>query len=100
MGVSEKKIVAEEARMQMAALKKIGRWKNMAVAVSAAGVAAVYAGFGGAERNLVLGIIGAAVITVSIAIALVLNLGLRNGKRNVRKMLDLLDGGTVVCDGN
>ena len=83
-------MVAEEAKMQIKALKKIGCWKNMAVAVSAAGVAAAYAGFAGDERNLVLGIIGAAVITIGIGIALVLNLGIRNGKRNVKKMLDLL----------
>lgn len=96
MNVSEKRMLAEEAKMQMTALKKIGRWKNIAVAVSAAGVAAVYAGFAGDERNLVLGIIGAAVITVSIGIALVLNLGIRNGKRNVKKMLNLLGGEAEV----
>ena len=96
MNVSDKRMVAEEAKMQMKALKKIGRWKNIAVAFSAAGVAAVYAGFAGAERNLVLGIIGAAVITVSIGTALVLNLGIRNGKRNVKKMLDLLGEGVAV----
>lgn len=96
MNDSEKRMLAEEAKMQTTALKNIGRWKNIAVAFSAVGMAAVYAGFAGDERNLFLGIIGAVVITVSIGIALVLNLGIRNGKRNVKKMLDLLSKGTGV----
>lgn len=95
MNAVEKKRLSKEAEMQVKALKKINQWKNIAVAISAIGVAITYAGMASAERNTFLGILGIIVIVVGIVSAIVINLGLKNGRRNVEKILNVLDkGGT------
>ena len=45
MNVIDKRKLSKEAEMQIKALKKINRWKIIALAVSTLGVAAAYAGF-------------------------------------------------------
>ena len=47
MNVNEKNKIIREAQQQTAALKKISRWKMIAMAVSTLGVALAYAGFAG-----------------------------------------------------
>ncbi len=91
MGQPEKEKLMYEIQMQQAALRQIGKWKTTALAISALGVAAAYAGLTGSSGNLVLSISGVAAIIAGIVAALVLNLGIRNGMRNVDKMLCLLE---------
>lgn len=91
MNAREKENIAIEAQKQIEALRKIDIWKNIAVLVSTLGVAAAYAGLAGTSRNLFLGIPGVIIILFGAGRALLLNLGLRNGRRNVAKMLDVLD---------
>ena len=90
MNALEKKKLSIEAQMQIQALRKINIWKNVAVVISSLGVAAAYAGFAGTSRNLFLGIPGVIIILLGLLSALILNLGLRNGRRNVNIMLDAL----------
>jgi len=90
MNAIEKKRLSKEAEMQLSALKRINQWKTLALALSAIGVALTYAGMAGAARNLPLGILGIATILIGAASAIVLNLGLKNGRRNVEKMLDAI----------
>lgn len=92
MNTLDRNRLSQEAGLQLKALKQIGRWKMTALAVSAAGAAAIYAGFGGASRNLFLGIPGILLLIGGVGSAAVFNLGIRNGRRNVEKMLNLLDG--------
>lgn len=95
MNASEKRNLTQEARMQVKALNKINRWKNIALILSAVGVAIAYHGMADGIQNLFLGIFGIIIIVVSTLSAVVLNLGLKNGRRNVGKILHILDG-----DGN
>lgn len=90
MNAAERKRLSQEVQMQMEALKKINQWKIIALAVSAIGVALVYGGFAGAGQNLFLGISGIACMVIGTACAIVLNLGLKNGRSNVKKILDAL----------
>ena len=90
MNTKEKNRLTSEAQMQMSALKKIGRWKTVSIAVSTLGAAAVYAGTAGAEHHFILCIMGAVVLLGGISAALILNLGIKNGKRNVEKILNIL----------
>lgn len=90
MNAVEKKKISIEAQMQIEALRKINLWKNTAIAVSSLGVAAAYAGLAGTSRNLFLGVPGVMLLLLGLGSALILNLGLRNGRRNVEKMLDVL----------
>ena len=92
MNVNEKNKIIREAQQQTAALKKISRWKMIAMAVSTLGVALAYAGFAGLIQTPLLGVLGVAVTVISAAAALIFNLGLKNGRRNVKKMLQILEG--------
>lgn len=91
MNTAEKNQLSQEAGFQIRALQKITRWKNMAAAMAAIGVALLYAGFAGADRNLFLGIPGIIMLLAGASGAVILNLGIRNGKRNVEKILFALE---------
>ena len=80
--------------MQIAALRKIRIWRTIAVALSTLGVAVTYANMAGADKNLVCGILGISLIVIGIAAATVMNLGLKNGRQNVEKILNVLEGRT------
>lgn len=94
MNVVEKEKLVTEAKMQMTALKKINGWKKLAIIVSAIGVAIAYGGLAGAESHLFPGILGIALAITGFAAAAVFGLGLKNGRRNVEKMLSMLEGGS------
>lgn len=91
MNVSEKDNLIIEAKMQMTALRKINAWKTLAIIVSAIGMAIAYAGMSGTPSHLSLGILGVFLTLTGFALAAVMNLGLKNGKRNVEKMIDVID---------
>ncbi len=91
MNANEKKRMMKEAEMQIKALKKIDKWKLGAIAFSTIGVALTYAGMAGDSRHLFLGILGIILIIVSMAAAFLLNLGLRNGRRNIEKILNAVE---------
>ncbi len=93
MNANEKRRLSAEAKMQAHALKIINRWKNIALISSAIGVTITYYGMTNGVQNLLLGIFGIIIIAASSLIAVVLNLGLKNGRRNVGKILNILDGG-------
>lgn len=87
----EKKRLALESEQQLNAIKTIGRWRTMAIALSAVGVVLAYYGFHGKINHLSVGIPGFLLIAAGFAGATILNLGIRNGRRNVEKMLRLLE---------
>ena len=92
MNAVEKRRLSREAEMQISALKKISIWKIIAIAFSTIGVALTYAGMAGQNQNIFLGIFGIILMIVSAGCAIVLNLGLKNGRRNVEKILNVLNG--------
>ncbi len=92
MNAVRKRELSIEAQMQLHALKKLNIWKNIAIAFSTLGVAAAYAGIAGNSRSLFLSVLGVIIIFAGLSIALILNLGIKNGRRNVEKILDVIDG--------
>lgn len=95
MNAMEKENLVKEARMQLKALKKINLWKKLAIAVSAIGVAVAYGGLSGATPHLFPGISGIFLMVIGILAAAVLNLGLRNGRRNVEKIINVIGEGRL-----
>ncbi|MCI9536455.1 MAG: hypothetical protein HFG53_16935 [Lachnospiraceae bacterium] len=91
MKAAEKNRLSREAALQMKALGQIERWKKTALALSAVGVAFLYAGIGGQKENIFFSILGISLLFAGVGSAAVLNLGLRNGKRNVEKILNQLE---------
>lgn len=94
MNIQERNRLSREAALQTKALERIDRWRKMALALSAIGVAFIYAGFAGKMENLYFGILGVFLILAGAGSAAVFNLGIRNGKRNVEKILNLLERNT------
>ena len=94
MNIQERNRLSTEAALQTKALGRIERWKKIALALSAIGVAFTYAGFAGETENLYFGIFGIFLIFAGAGSAAIFNLGIRNGKRNVEKILNLLERNT------
>ena len=93
MNAMEKDNLLIEAKMQMTALRRINAWKKLAIIVSAIGVAIAYAGMSGTPSHLFPGILGIFLTMSGFILAAIMNLGLKNGRRNVDKMLDMIEGG-------
>lgn len=86
MNVKERNSLIREAERQTEALKQISSWRTMATGVSTIGAALIYAGFIGSHHP-VIGIGGAAFLLLGMCGAVIFNLGLKNGRRNVEKIL-------------
>lgn len=97
MNALEKENLMTEVKLQMTALKKINGWKKLAVAASAIGMAIAYAGLSGTPSHFFSGILGIFLIIVGFAAAAVCNLGLKNGRRNVEKMICVIEKGRDDC---
>ncbi len=81
--MDKRNILIKEADMQLKALKKIRLWFYAAVLVSTLGAALTYAGI---TINGWLAIPGVFIIILGLFSAAVINLGIRNGRRNVEKI--------------
>ncbi|MBD5455250.1 MAG: hypothetical protein HDR23_02045 [Lachnospiraceae bacterium] len=93
MNALEKDHLFTETNMQIKALRKISEWKRIAMLISAIGVAVAYAGIAGSPSRPFLGILGILLTFVGVAAAVIMNLGLKNGRRNVEKMINLMEKG-------
>lgn len=93
MDAEKRKRLSLEAEMQLKALKTIRIWRMAAMTVSTLGAAMIYAGTAGTSGNIFLDISGAVIMVLGLGSALILNLGLRNGRRNVEKILNCMQGG-------
>ena len=98
MTKAEKEAWLKEAKMQMKAIATLEKYNMASLATAGVGAALCYFAVTASNRNplfivcsLILAIFGA----VS---SMVLNLGIRNGKRNVEKILNAVEGkeGKVV----
>lgn len=92
MNAEKRMFLSQEAEMQKQALRKIAIWKNIAIAISTFGIAMLYAGAAGADKNLFLCIPGIIIMAAGLICGLILNLGLKNGRRNVEKLMYALEG--------
>lgn len=89
MEQNQKRELLKEAEMQMQALRTIRKWLAMAIGLSTIGGAMAYWGFAGAVPHALVGSLGIFLAVVSLLCALVINYGMRNGQRNVQKILTL-----------
>jgi hypothetical protein len=87
MSSDKKRALIKEAQMQSDALKRLSQWRMTLLAFSAAGAVISAAGFFGAGGNLFLKIAGIILMILGFAAAAVVGLGIRNGSRNVEKIL-------------
>lgn len=74
--------------MQSEALKSISRWRAAAYIIAAIGAALIYGGVVRQTMRIPLIAIGAVLTAVGLAAAILCDLGIRNGRKNVEKILD------------
>ena len=82
----------QEAKRQSEALKMIGRWRTIGFVVAAVGAVLLYNGLTGVGRSIPLIVLGTVVVAVGMAAAILCDMGIRNGRRNVEKILDAAQG--------
>lgn len=84
-----KESLLKEADLQNKALKIIQKWLYIAIAISTMGAAITYYGFRGEQKvMLVFGII---IIVIGTLAAMIINFGMRNGRRNVERILRAIE---------
>ena len=87
----KKKFLTKEADAQLRAIRTIGHWKNIALGLSAVGAAVTYLGFVNQTQSLLMRITGIILLILGFLGAAVLNLGIKNGKNNVNKILQVIE---------
>ncbi len=84
--LSKKELLAEAAA-QSRALKTIKKWLAAAIGISTVSAALIVFGFMGESVHMLIGVIGIVLLVLSVAAALIINLGLKRGSENVKNIL-------------
>lgn len=92
MNKEQKEAWLKEAEMQMKAIRTLEKYNMAALAVAGLGAAFCYFNFRAADRNLLLIICSVALAALGALSSMVLSVGIRNGKANVAKILDAVEG--------
>lgn len=88
MSSEKKKALIKEAQMQSEALTRIAHWRTAAMFLAALGVVFAWLGFSRSSVHVIAGVLGVLMTVISFLLAVVFNIGIRNGNRNVQKILD------------
>lgn len=83
--------LVEEAKKQSAALKTIGKWRRWAMVIAGIGAVLIYGGLTHSPQWVPLTVVGAAVTILGLMAAIACDMGIRNGRKNVEKILDAAD---------
>ena len=92
MNKEQKEAWLKEAEMQMKAIRTLEKYNMAALAVAGLGAAFCYFNFRAADRNLLLIICSVALAALGALSSMVLSVGIRNGKANVARILDAVEG--------
>lgn len=84
-------LLKKEIEMQTMALKRIRSWINICLIVSSVGILLVYLGLNSDPYNLYYLIPGILLAGIGIVLAIVFGYGHHNGKKNVEKMINVLE---------
>ncbi|WP_325199573.1 hypothetical protein [Oscillibacter sp.] len=84
-----RELALDEARKQKEALTKIGGWRRCLFLLAASLAAVAMFGFQ-TEGWLVLGVVAAIAGAVSLGLTFLVDLSIRNGRRNVERILESL----------
>ena len=88
--MTDRERILDEARKQTAALATIGRWRSWLFGLTAALAVLTAFGLRGNGARFVTGVVSAVLTALSFIALLLVDLSIRNGHRNVERMLDLL----------
>ena len=83
-----KEQLLDEARQQKKALATMGRWRNWLFALTTSLAVVAFFGLRNGGAAFVAGVIAAVLAVLSFLMLLLVNLSIRNGHRNVERILD------------
>ena len=75
-------------------LKMFDRTPRSGFVAAAVGAVLLYSGLTGAGRSIPLIAFGTVIVAAGMAAAILCDMGIRNGRRNVEKILDAAQGGS------
>ena len=76
-----------EAKMQTKMIGNLAKWARNAMALSTIGIVLAWWGLSGSGARFAAGIAGMVLTVFSVAAAVIVNLAVRNGRKNVEKLL-------------
>lgn len=88
MTSQQKQLLVEEARKQCDALIRISKWRTTLLTFSALGVMLAYFGFSANPIHLLMGIGGIVLCVIGAILALICQMGIKAGNKNVEKILN------------
>lgn len=77
-----------EAEQQSQALRRIAKWRSAAMFIASLGVLLAYINLANGPVNILGAALGVVLILTGTLLAIVLNVGIHNGRSNVEKLLD------------
>lgn len=91
MKAEEKKQMMYEANMQNKMLVNLSKWFRNIMTLSSIGVVIAYYGLSGSGVKFAFGIFGVLFTVICVIACLLINLGIRNGRKNVNHILKLIN---------
>lgn len=92
MAKFNKKQLLAEAEAQTKALKTIKKWLTYTIGISTLSVALTCFAFLGETTHIVIGVIGIILVLLSTSAALIINLGIKKGTKNIEQILCAAEG--------
>ena len=84
-----------EASLQAKEIKKLEKWLRMFLSVSSIFLVTAYWGIQGKGIRFAAGVTGIILTAACFLLAAVINLGIKKGRENIRRMLNLADNSDV-----
>ncbi len=84
-----------EASLQAKEIKKLEKWLRMFLAVSSIFLVTAYWGIQGKGLRFAAGVTGIILTAACFLLAAVINLGIKKGRENIRRMLNLAENSDV-----
>lgn len=91
MSNKKKKMLIDEADKQSKELKKLKKWLRNFMAFSTIGLVIAFWGIKGNALQFVSGVIGIVVMVLCIIASIFINMGIKNGEKNVKKILTIVE---------
>ena len=84
-----------EASLQAKEIKKLEKWLRMFLSVSSIFLVTAYWGFQGKGLRFAAGVTGIILTAACFLLAAVINLGIKKGRENIRRMLNIAENSDV-----
>ena len=83
--------LSTEVKLQLQEINKLVKWARITLAFSSIFFAVSYWGMQGKGSRFVIGIVGIVFAIVFVLFTAIINLGVKRGRQNVKKMIEVLE---------